>query len=383
MSSLSHPDEHRPISFAGLAEQQARLGPAVSAAVERVWAHGQYIMGPEVGLLEDRLAALAGTRHAVACSNGTDALILALLANGVGRGDAVIVPTFTFAATAEAVARVGATPVFADVAESTYNIDPASAKDCLSVAYANDLRPRALVAVDLFGQPAEYSALRALCDERELLLVSDAAQSFGAKWEDRPAASISDVTTTSFFPSKPLGCHGDGGAVFTSDDSMAKVMRSLRTHGQGSHKYENVHIGLNARLDTIQAAILLVKLDAFPEELEARDAVARRYDQGLPGGVVGPVVDPRAVSTWAQYTVRITDRDRTARTLKSAGIPTAIYYPTPLHEQPAYRDLPRAPAGLAVAEALSRDVLSLPIHAYLGPSDQDHVLSTLAQAHAG
>ena len=289
-------------------------------------------------------------------------------------GDAVIVPTFTFAATAEVVALLGATPVFCDVLPDTANLDPAGLAAALHSARGTGARPRAVIAVDLFGQPADYDEIESFCSEYDLLLVADAAQSFGATWRGRSAGSIGDVACTSFFPAKPLGCYGDGGAIFTDDDERAEVLRSLRVHGQGANKYDNVRVGINGRLDTLQAAVLIEKLAIFDEEIAARDVVARRYDAALRGLVATPAVRPEATSVWAQYTVQVDGRDDVAAALKAVGVPTAVYYPVPLHEQPAYADAPRVSDGLPVAERLSSRVLSLPMHPYLDEHTQDRVV---------
>jgi dTDP-4-amino-4,6-dideoxygalactose transaminase len=368
-----------PIAFVDLAAQQARIAAAVEAAIAKELAHGQFIMGPEVAQLEHELAAWAGVKHVVSCASGTDALVLPLMAMGIGRGDAVYVPSFTFAATAEVVALVGATPVFVDVRADTFNLDPASLAAAIA-ATPKELKARAVIPVDLFGQPADYDEILALAARRGLKVISDAAQSFGASYRTRPVGRFGDATGTSFFPAKPLGCYGDGGAVFTDDDALAARMRSLRVHGQGSNKYENVAIGLNARLDTLQAAILLEKLKIFRDEIAARDRAAERYRQGLGNLLATPPVLPGNTSVWAQYTIKLADRDRVASALKAAGVPTAVYYPAPLHRQPAYRNYPCAPAGAPVSEELSRTVLSLPMHPYLDAPTQDRIVAAVRAA---
>ena len=352
------------IPFVDLEAQRRRLGGRIEVAIQRVLEHGQFIMGPEIAELEEQLARYCGARHVVTCSSGTDALLLALMAHGIGRGDAVVVPSFTFPATPEVVALLGASPVFADVLADTFNLDPVSVRTALEVARSAGLRPRAVIAVDLFGQPADYDALESLCREEELMLVADAAQSFGAWWRDRKVGTIGDVTCTSFFPAKPLGCYGDGGALFTEDDATAETLRSLRAHGRGRGKYDIARVGLNGRLDTMQAAILVQKLTIFDDELAARRAIARWYDVALDGIVQTPIVDARATSTCAQYTVRVHDRDRLAMTLREHGIPTVVYYPEPLHHQPGYARALRA-GRLSNSERVSARVLSLPIHPYL------------------
>ena len=370
-----------PIAFIDLQAQRHRLGRRIDDAIGRVLDHGRFIMGPEIRTLEDRLAAFAGVKHVISCASGTDALQLPLMAWGIGPGDAVFIPTFTFAATAEVVALVGATPVFVDVLGDSFNIDPASLEAAItSVAADRRLRPAAIIPVDLFGQPADYDALLPLAERHGLRVLADTAQGFGADYRGKRAGSIGDVAATSFFPAKPLGCYGDGGAIFTDDDEMAATMRSLRVHGQGSDKYDNVRIGMNGRLDTIQAAILLEKLAIFEDEIVARQRVADGYAAALESVVGVPAVIAGATSAWAQYTIKLDDRDGVADRLKAAGIPTAIYYPRPLHRQTAYRDYPIAPTGLPVSEMLAEKVLSLPMHPYLDGATQDRIVGALIDA---
>jgi dTDP-4-amino-4,6-dideoxygalactose transaminase len=367
----------RPIPFIDLQAQRARLGRRVEERIERVLAHGAFIMGPEVGELERRLAAFAGVRHCIACANGTDALQMALRAGDIGSGDAVIVPAFTFVAAAEAVSLVGATPVFADIREEDFNLDPMSIAPAIAAARAAGLRPAAIIAVDLFGQPADYERLEMIAAEQGLFLIADAAQSFGAALNGKRVGRFGHVTATSFFPSKPLGCYGDGGALFTDDDERAALLRSLRQHGQGTDRYDHQRVGLNGRLDSIQAAVLLAKLELFEPEIAARQEVAERYNRALAPYASVPRLRPGVLSVWAQYTIRLVDRDRVAEALKADGIPTAIHYPRPLHRQPAYAGLPIAANGLARSEKLAGEVLSLPMHAYLDAATQDHIVASL------
>lgn len=369
-----------PIAFIDLAAQRARIGNQIDAAIARVLDHGHFIMGPEVAELETRLADYCGVAHAVTCASGTDALLMVLLARGIGPGDAVIVPTFTFAATAEVVALVGATPVFVDSLPDTGNLDPAGLEAAFHAARGTGASPRAVIAVDLFGQPADYDEIEAFCAEHDLFLVADAAQSFGGTWRGKRAGAIGDVACTSFFPAKPLGCYGDGGAVFTDDPDLASILRSLRVHGQGANKYDNVRIGLNGRLDTIQAAVLLEKLEIFDDELAARDRIARRYTDALAEVVDVLELRSEATSAWAQFTVGVDTRDGIARALADAGVPTAVYYPVPLHRQPAYDAFPIASDGLPISERLASRVLSLPMHPYLSESVQDRVINALQAA---
>ncbi|MEI9804975.1 MAG: DegT/DnrJ/EryC1/StrS family aminotransferase [Pseudolabrys sp.] len=371
-----------PIPFIDLGAQRRRLGPAVDAAVTRVLNHGQYILGPEVQAFEADLAAFCGAKHAVTCASGTDALVLALRAKGIGSGDAVICPSFTFCATAEVAALVGATPVFVDVDPVTFNIDASGIAGAVAAAKAAGLAPKAVIPVDLFGLAANHAAVAEAAKAEGLFIVDDAAQGFGATFNNRRLGTFGDLTATSFFPAKPLGCYGDGGAVMTDDDAMADVLRSLRMHGHGSDKYDNIRIGLASRLDTIQAAILIEKLKIFPDEIEARDRVARRYNEGLAGAAITPTVPAGSTSVWAQYTLRVAGgrRDALAAALKAEGIPTAIYYPIPLHRQQAYKHYPVGKGGVAVSDRLAAEVISLPMHAYLDAATQDRIIDATRRA---
>ncbi|HEY6024605.1 MAG TPA: DegT/DnrJ/EryC1/StrS family aminotransferase [Pseudolabrys sp.] len=364
------------IPFIDVAAQRRRLGPAVDAAVARVLNHCQFILGPEVKAFEAELAAFCGARHVVTCASGTDALVLALRAMGIGPGDAVLCPSFTFCATAEVAVLVGATPVFVDVDESTFNIDAKGIAGAVATAKEAGLKPKAIIPVDLFGLPADHAAITAAAKAENLLILDDAAQGFGGVYDNRRLGTFGHATATSFFPAKPLGCYGDGGAVTTDDDALAAALRSLRVHGQGNDKYDNVRIGLASRLDTIQAAILSEKLKIFPEEIDARNKAARRYNEGLGDLVTVPVVPAGSISVWAQYTIRIPGgrRDTLAAALKSEGIPTAIYYPIPLHRQQAYRQYPIGKGGVAVSDRLAAEVISLPMHGYLDVATQDRII---------
>jgi dTDP-4-amino-4,6-dideoxygalactose transaminase len=368
-----------PLAFIDLKKQQQRLGDSVQSAIQKVLDHGLYIMGPEVRRFEQDLSAFCGAKHALSCSNGTDALGLVLMALGVGPGDAVFCPSFTFAATAETIAWFSATPVFVDVDEHTFNMDAESLAAALDTAKKLRLRPVGVITVDLFGQPADYDSIEPICAANGLWLLSDAAQSFGATYKGRKVGTIGVATATSFFPAKPLGCYGDGGAVFTDNDELATAMKSLRVHGQGTDKYDNVRIGMNGRLDTLQAAILIEKLRIFPEEIARRDEVAVRYNDALAAAVKVPLVPPNVTSVWAQYTIRISGgrRDKVAAGLKQRGVPTAIYYPKPLHRQTAYKDFPAAGNGLPVSDLIAGEVLSLPMHPYLDQADQDFIVEAV------
>ena len=384
--------DERPLPFIDVAAQRRRLGSAIDEAVARVLTSCQFILGPEVRALESELAAFCGARHAITCSSGTDALRLVLMAWGIGPGDAVICPTFTFCATAEVPALCGATPVLADVDAETFNLDPSSVERAIATAKKRGLKPRAIIPVDLFGQPADHDAIAAIAAAHDFLILDDAAQSFGATYKGRqlgavlPGAKPGTVAAaTSFFPAKPLGCYGDGGAVFTDDDDLAARIRSIRVHGEGVDKYDAARIGLAARLDTIQAAILLEKLKIFPQEIAARNQAAERYAAGLAGVAIVPRVAKERTSVWAQYTIRLTPgrRDALAAALKQQGIPTAIYYAKPLHRQAAYRDYPVAEGGLPVSERLAEEVISLPMHAYLDDTTQERIIAAVARALAG
>jgi len=369
-----------PIPFIDIAAQRRRLGRAVDEAVARVLAHCQFINGPEVAELEAALAAFCGAKHVVACASGTDALLMVLMAKGVGRGDAVLCPSFTFCATGEVVALTGAVPVFVDVDEASFNIDAASLKRGIATARRLGLKPRGIIPVDLFGQSADHDAIGAVAAAEGLFVLDDAAQAFGASYKGRRLGGFGVITATSFFPAKPLGCFGDGGAIFTDDAGFAELLRSVRVHGQGSDKYDNVRIGLTARLDTVQAAVLIEKLKIFEDEIAARNKVAERYAQGLGNVVTVPCLASGATSVWAQYTIRLpegTDRDGFASALKAQGIPTAVYYPKSMHQQTAYRDFPVADGGLAVSERLSSDVISLPMHAYLDEPTQERIIKAV------
>jgi dTDP-4-amino-4,6-dideoxygalactose transaminase len=370
------------IPFIDVAAQRRRLGTAVDAAIARVLGHCQFILGPEVRAFEDELAAFCGARHAVTCASGTDALVLALRAKEIGPGDAVICPSFTFCATAEVAALIGATPIFVDVDVVTFNIDPGGIAGAVATAKRLGLAPKAVIPVDLFGLPAAHDAVAAAAKAHDLFILDDAAQGFGAIYNNRRLGSFGDATATSFFPAKPLGCYGDGGAVFTDDAAIADTLRSLRMHGHGNDKYDNIRIGLASRLDTIQAAILSEKLKIFPEEIEARNDVARRYAEGLSDVVTVPKVPAGSTSVWAQYTIRLpaARRDAFAAALKAEGIPTAVYYPIPLHRQQAYKHYPVGEGGVSVSERLASEVISLPMHAYLDAPTQDRIVGAVRRA---
>ena len=372
-----------PVPFIDIGAQRRRLGKSIDEAVARVLTHCQFINGPEVIELEARLAEFSGAKHVVSCASGTDALLMVLMAKNIGRGDAVICPSFTFCATGEAVALTGATPVFVDVDAATFNIDATSLKNGIVAAKKQGLKPRAVIPVDLFGQSADHDAIAAVAEAEGLFVLDDAAQGFGASYKGRRLGTLGHATATSFFPAKPLGCFGDGGAIFTDDSELAETLRSIRVHGQGSDKYDNVRLGLTGRLDTMQAAILLEKLKIFDDEIAARNKVAERYARGLGNVVTVPHLAAGCSSVWAQYTIRLpkgVNRDGFAAALKAQGIPTAIYYVKSMHQQTAYRDYPVAEGGLPVSEQLSDDVISLPMHAYLDEPTQERIIRAVRGA---
>jgi dTDP-4-amino-4,6-dideoxygalactose transaminase len=371
-----------PIPFIDVGAQRRRLGRAIDDAIGRVTTHCQFIQGPEVAEFENALAAFCGARYAVGCASGTDALMLVLMAKGIGPGDAVICPAFTFCATAEVVVLLGATPVFADVDATTFNLDPASVTRAVATAKRHGLKPKVLITVDLFGLPADYDALLAVAKAEGLFVLDDAAQAFGATYKGRKLGTLAPATATSFFPAKPLGCYGDGGAVITDDAALVEILKSLRVHGQGTDKYDNVRVGMTSRLDTVQAAVLIEKLKIFADEIAARNEVARRYAGGLNDVAIVPAVPDGLTSVWAQYTIRLTPgaREGFAEALKAQGIPTAIYYPKPLHRLEAYRRFPVVDNGIPVTDQLAEEVISLPMHAYLEPAAQDRVIEAVRAA---
>lgn len=372
-----------PIPFIDLQAQQERIRPQVDAAIRRVLDHGQYIMGPEVLQFEHRLAEFCGIRHAIGCANGTDALVLVLRAWDVAPEDAVFVPSFTFAATAEAVVLAGGTPVFVDVDEATFNICPENLEKAIVWATKNGLRPRVVVPVDLFGLPTDHASIARIAEKYDLLVLDDAAQGLGGSIDGRVVGSFGHATATSFFPAKPLGCYGDGGAVLTADDSLVEKVRSIQVHGKGKTKYENIQIGMNSRLDTIQAAILIEKLNVFQAEIELRNSIARRYDEAFSGKVLTQHVPAGRVSIWAQYTMVMDEREDFVEFCRSGNIPTQCYYPIPLHRQVAYRDYPLPTGGCPTSEKLSEKLISIPMHSYLKESDQDYIIENVLSFVAG
>ncbi|MEM7253018.1 MAG: DegT/DnrJ/EryC1/StrS family aminotransferase [Pseudomonadota bacterium] len=369
------------IPFVDLKAQFASLEPDIRAGIDQVLEHGQFIMGPEVRALEAALGQFAQVSHVVSCSSGTDALLLPLMAHGVGPGDAVFTTPFTFIATAEVISLLGATPVFVDIDPRTFNIDPAALAKAVEQTEADGkLKPRGVIAVDLFGLPADYEPINTLAERHQLFVIEDAAQSFGALYHNRRAGALAHVASTSFFPAKPLGCYGDGGAVLTEDESLSEAMQSLRVHGKGRDKYDNVRIGMNARLDTLQAAILLPKLRVLAEEMERRQWVADQYTARLSDWVTTPMVPDGYRSAWAQYSVLSDQRDALQASLKERGVPTAVYYPTPLHLQSAFRDLGYQAGDFPHSERASKTIVSLPMHPYMDEATLTQITNAVVDA---
>jgi len=364
------------IPFIDLQRQYRANKEAIDREIREVLDSSQYILGEKVARVERSLAEFVGTRHAIGTGSGTQALLLALMAIGLKPGDEVITTPFTFVATAEAVSLLGGVPVFVDIDESTYNLDPEK------VAQKVTARTRAVIPVDLFGQCADYDRIAAIAEEAGIVVIEDAAQSVGAEYKGRKAGSLGRIGCASFYPAKPLGCYGDGGMVFTDDDELAELLCSLRAHGRGTDRYENVRVGLCARLDAIQAAVLLGKLPAFEREIERRQQVAARYTEMLSDVAVTPAVAPHNKSVWAQYCVRVENREAVRAKLESEGIPTAVFYPTPLHLQPAFAHLGYRPGDMPVSEQVSRDIMALPMHAYLDEQTQDFIVDRLRGALA-
>lgn len=382
------------MQFIDLNAQQQRIKDKINKNINTVLSHGQYIMGPEIKELENELAAYAGVDYALACSSGTDALLLALIAYGVGPGDAVLTSPFTFIATAEVISFLGATPVFVDIDPYTFNIDPKKLDQVITALLNNDnlnfplpvtnqpITPKGIIAVDIFGLPVDYDSINSIAKKHGLFVIEDAAQSFGAEYKGKRACSLAEIGCTSFFPAKPLGCYGDGGMCFTNDENLMHIMQSARVHGKGQHKYDNVRIGINGRLDTLQAAILLAKLEVFHEEVELRQKVAMQYSDLLSNSsVLPPNVPSGFKSVWAQYSVLAKDESHRAdlqAVLKKSNIPSAIYYPKPLHLQQAFQYLEYKQGDFAVSEDCAKRIFSLPMHPYLMLEDQKMIAMNLA-----
>jgi UDP-2-acetamido-2-deoxy-ribo-hexuluronate aminotransferase len=368
------------MQFIDLQRQYQRIESSLQKKINAVLRHGQFILGPEIGELEGVLCEYTGAAHCISCASGTDALLLPLMAYGVGPGDAIFVPPFTFIATAEVIALLGATPIFVDIDPATYTIDPQKLRESMlniksgkmpTGKISAGLKPRGIIPVDIFGLPADYDALNKIAGDNDLFIIEDAAQSFGGMYRGKKTcSSLADVAATSFFPAKPLGCFGDGGAIFTNDKETAKILESLRVHGQGSDKYNNVRIGINGRMDTLQAAVLLSKMEIFDEEIALRQRIASRYSELLRGRAVTPSVPEGYTSAWAQYSVQSDNRAEIMERLKKEGIPTAIYYPKPLHLQEAFSYLGYKTGQMPVSEAVARRIFSLPMHPYLREEEQ-------------
>jgi dTDP-4-amino-4,6-dideoxygalactose transaminase len=383
------------MQFIDLAAQQKRIRDRIEANIAAILDHGRYIMGPEIRELEDKLADYVGVEHASACASGTDALLLALMAYDIGPGDAIFTTPFTFIATSEVISLLGATTVFVDIDPQTFNLDPVKLEQAVQAITGHtasdqplpqsesSLTARGIIAVDLFGLPADYDRINALAQSHNLFVLEDAAQSFGAEYNGKMAGNLSHIGCTSFFPAKPLGCYGDGGMCFTNDEKLAETMESLRVHGKGTHKYDNVRTGINGRMDTLQAAILLAKFDIFPEEIELRQEVAQRYTRLLnhQAEVQTPAVFDGMKNAWAQYSVLARDEAHRAKLqerLKAADIPTAIYYPKPLHLQTAFKSLGYKEGDFPISEDFSARIFSLPMHPYLSSVDQQKIAAVLS-----
>jgi UDP-2-acetamido-2-deoxy-ribo-hexuluronate aminotransferase len=380
------------MEFIDLKKQYERIKPRIHDRINEVLRHGKFIMGPEVAELERQLASFVGCKYCVSCANGTDALLLSLMAHEIGPGDAVFTTPFTFIATAEVICLLGATPIFVDIDPDTYNIDPKKLQTTIEetksgivrgAGFAKNLTPKGIIPVDLFGLPAEYDTINRIAKQHGLFVLEDAAQSLGGSYRGKKVGNLADIAATSFFPAKPLGCYGDGGAIFTNDEAMADRLRSLREHGKGSHKYDNVRIGINGRLDTLQAAILLPKLEVFDSEIKERQGVAGRYTNAFKGMAKVPHIPDGLLSAWAQYSLVIDKRDAYLNKLKELGIPTAIYYPRPLHLQTAFSRLGYRQGDFPVAEHTSERIFSLPMHPYLDLADQDRVIEAVKKTHDG
>ena len=368
------------MQFIDLKNQQKQIREKINKRIDNVLDHGKYIMGPEVLELEERLADYVKTKHCVSCSSGTDALLIPLLAMNIGPGDAVLTTPFTYIATAEVIALVGATPIFCDIYDKTFNINPEGLSSAFELAVSKNLKPKAIMPVDLFGLPARYRLIEKFAKNNDLMIIEDAAQGFGGKINEQRSGSFGDVAATSFFPAKPLGCYGDGGAIFTNNDALASKMRSIRVHGGGKDKYENVRIGINGRLDTIQAAVILEKLEIFDKELISRNNAAKYYTQNINKKFIPPYIPSKYLSSWAQYSILIPDHIKRGDVIKKFsddGIPSMVYYKIPVHLQEGYKKYGYNPGDFPISEDTSKKILSLPMHPYLNIEDQNRVIDTL------
>ena len=368
------------MQFIDLNAQQSKIREKIDTRIKKILDHGQYIMGPEIDELEEKLAHYVNTKHCISCSSGTDALLIPLMAMGIGPGDAVITTPFTYIATVEVIALLGATPVFCDIYDRTFNLDPAGLKEAYNSAISKNLNPKAIIPVDLFGLPARYRLIEEFANEKNLLIIEDAAQGFGGKIGKKLVGSFGDVAATSFFPAKPLGCYGDGGAIFTNNDELANKMKSIRIHGGGKDKYENERIGINGRLDTIQAAVLLEKIEIFDDELSGREKVAQYYTHNIHKMFIPPLIPSKYFSSWAQYSIIIPDkldRSKLIEHLNQKGIPSMVYYKIPVHLQRGYKKYGYSRGDFKITEDISNRILSLPMHPYLNKEDQNQIISTL------
>ena len=368
------------MQFIDLKTQQNKIREKIDQRIKKVLDHGQYIMGPEIDELEEKLSNYIDVKHCISCSSGTDALLIPLMAMGIGPGDAIITTPFTYIATVEVITLLGATPVFCDIYDRTFNINPSDLEEAYNDALSKNLKPKAIIPVDLFGLPARYRLIREFANEKNLLILEDAAQGFGGRIGDKLAGSFGDVAATSFFPAKPLGCYGDGGAIFTNNDELAEKMKSIRVHGSGIDKYENDRIGINGRLDSIQAAVLLEKIEIFNDELNQREKVAEYYTQNIHKMFTYPLIPRKYFSSWAQYSILIPDkldRRKLIENLNRKGIPSMVYYKIPVHLQNGYKKYGYYPGDFKITEDISNRILSLPMHPYLDQENQNHIISTL------
>ncbi len=368
------------MQFIDLKAQQQLIREKIDQRINKILDHGQYIMGPEIDELEERLSNYVGVKHCITCSSGTDALLISLMAMKIGPGDAVITTPFTYVATAEVISLVGATPIFCDIYNRTFNMDPEGLKKAYNLAISKNLKPKAIMPVDLFGLPARYRLIEKFAKDNDLKVIEDAAQGFGGNINEKNAGSFGDVAGTSFFPAKPLGCYGDGGAIFTSDDELAYKMKSIRIHGGGKDKYENNRIGINGRLDSLQAAVLLEKIEIFDKELKSRNNAAEYYTQNINKKCIPPLIPDKYYSSWAQFSIILPEdkkRDEIINTLRANGIPSMVYYKIPLHLQKGYSKYGNKIGDFIISENVSKKILSLPMHPYLSLDDQDRILNAI------
>ena len=368
------------MQFIDLKTQQNLIREKIDQRIKKVLDHGQYIMGPEIDELEEKLSNYIGIKHCISCSSGTDALLIPLVAMGIGPGDAIITTPFTYIATVEVIAILGATPIFCDIYDRTFNINPSGLEEAYNDALSKNLNPKAIIPVDLFGLPARYRLIEEFANEKNLLILEDAAQGFGGRIGDKLAGSFGDVAATSFFPAKPLGCYGDGGAIFTNNDELAEKMKSIRVHGGGKDKYENDRIGINGRLDSIQAAILLEKIEIFDDELKKREKVAEYYTQNIHKMFITPLIPSKYLSSWAQYSILIPDaldRGKVIDNLSREGIPSMVYYKIPVHLQQGYKKYGFSKGDMQISEDISNRILSLPMHPYMNKDEQNQIINAL------